>query len=336
MPRALCAALLLALAPGAAAQLPTDTLAIREWTVPYADSRPRDPSVAPDGRIWFVGQVGNYVAVLDPTTGRFTRYTIPEGAFPHTVVVDAQGTPWYAGNRNGTIGRIDPASGAVTEIPLPAAARDPHTMVFDGKGHLWFTVQGGNVVGRLTVATGAVQLVAVPTANARPYGIVLDRTGRPWFDLFGTNKLGTIDPATLALEEIVLPDPKSRPRRIAITRDGRLWWGDYTQGRLGSYDPRTKAIREYPLPSGRQALPYAMTVDDADRIWLVETGPQPNRFVGFDTRTSRFFGGTAVPSGGGTVRHMVFDPATRQIWFGADVNTIGRAAVPPTRGRETS
>lgn len=27
--------------------------AIEEWTVPWEKSRPRDPAVAPDGRIWF-------------------------------------------------------------------------------------------------------------------------------------------------------------------------------------------------------------------------------------------------------------------------------------------
>lgn len=327
-----------ALAPSAplAAQLATDTLAIREWEVPYPKSRPRDPSVAPDGRIWFVGQVGNYVGVLDPRTGSFTRFEIPEGALPHTIVVDDKGTPWYAGNGNQTIGRLDPKTGRVTEIRLPDPARDPHTMVFDGRGHLWFTVQGGNVVGRLTVASGEVKIVPVPTERARPYGIVVDKSGRPWFDLFGSHKIGTIDPKTLELEEIALPDPKSRPRRIALTTDGRVWWGDYTRGRLGVYDPKTKQIVEHAMPGGLGSLPYALTVDEHDRLWYVETGPQPNRFVGFDPKTSRFFGATAVPSGGGSVRHMVYDRTTKQIWFGADANTIGRAAVPPARGREST
>ncbi len=45
-------------APPAAAQTDTDP-ALQEWAVPYADSRPRDPMVAPDGRVWFVGQAGN-------------------------------------------------------------------------------------------------------------------------------------------------------------------------------------------------------------------------------------------------------------------------------------
>ena len=33
--------------------------------------------------------------------------------------------------------------------------------------------------------------------------------------------------------------------------------------------------------------------------------------------------------GNNTIRHMTFDPATRQIWFGTDQGTIGRISVPP-------
>jgi virginiamycin B lyase len=70
-----------------------------------------------------------------------------------------------------------------------------------------------------------------------------------------------------------------------------------------------------------------MASDDQDRIWLVETGRQPNRLVGFDPKTEKFFGITAIPGGGGTVRHMMFDGRSGQIWFGTDNNTIGRAEV---------
>jgi virginiamycin B lyase len=60
----------------------------------------------------------------------------------------------------------------------------------------------------------------------------------------------------------------------------------------------------------------------------VETGPQPNKLIGFDPKTSQFFSETAVPSGAGTVRHMVYHAPTRTIWFGTDAGTIGRALVP--------
>lgn len=320
-------ALLLAVLAGpAAGQMPAVT--IEEWTVPWEKSVPRDPAVAPDGRIWFVGQAGNYVARFDPTTAKFEQFAIDPGTHPHTVIVDGAGNGWYAGNRNGMIGKIDGTTGAIRRFPMPdSSARDPHTMVFDRMGDLWFTVRGGNYVGKLATKTGKIALIKMATPNSRPYGIVLDRQGRPWFDLFGTNKIGTIDPATMALREFPLPNPRSRPRRIALTSDGMVWYGDYVGGALGRLDPATGTVTEWPAPSGKASQPYAMAADDQDRIWMVETGIQPNRLVGFDTKTGTFVSSAPIPRGGGTIRHMVFDPKTGLIWFGSDNNTIGKATV---------
>jgi hypothetical protein len=57
---------------------------IQEWEVPWPDTRPRDPYVAPDGRVWFVGQRADYVAWLDPETGRLERrWARPPHGLPH-------------------------------------------------------------------------------------------------------------------------------------------------------------------------------------------------------------------------------------------------------------
>jgi virginiamycin B lyase len=316
-----------ALALIAPATLPAQ-VPIKEWPVPYPDSRPRDPYVDGQNRVWFVGQTGNYVAYLEPESGKFKRYELEAGALPHNLIVDQKGAVWYAGNGNGHIGKLDPATGKITRYPMPdPEVRDPHTLVFDQKGDIWFTVQTSNYVGRLRPATGKIDLIRVATPNARPYGIKVDSKGRPWFNEFGSEKIAMVDPATLKIEEHSLPNDRSRGRRMAITSDDRIWYVDYSRGYLGRFDPASKQFKEWALPGGSGALPYAMAVDDRDRLWLVETGSQPNRFVGFDSKTEKFFGVTPVPSGGGTVRHMMFDGRTGQIWFGTDNNTIGRAQV---------
>jgi virginiamycin B lyase len=71
-----------------------------------------------------------------------------------------------------------------------------------------------------------------------------------------------------------------------------------------------------------------MIVDDKDRLWFAETGLKPNRLAGFNPANETFIGITDIPSGGGSVRHMMYDAGTRAIWFGADTNTVGRAIVP--------
>ena len=305
-------------------------VSITEWEVPWEESRPRDPYVAPDDDIWFVGQRTHYVAEFDPETEEFRKFDLDEGVGPHTVIVDDRGNPWYAGNRANHIGLLDPETGEIKKFMMPDdnSARDPHTMAFNSEGDIWFTSQGANSVGKMDMETGEPQIIDVPTPRARPYGIIMDHNmERPWICLFGTNKLATVDPQTMELKEIDLPNEDARPRRLAQTSDGAIWYGDYARGFVGRYDPVAGTFEEWAMPSGSDSRPYAVTVDSRDRIWLVETGVSPNMFVGFDTDSKEFVSSTPIESGGGTVRHMVFHEATNAIWFGTDTNYLGRAKI---------
>lgn len=57
----------------------SDAATITEWEVPWEDTRPRDPYVDSQDRVWFVGQRGNYAAYLTPSDGTFERFDLPEG-----------------------------------------------------------------------------------------------------------------------------------------------------------------------------------------------------------------------------------------------------------------
>ena len=108
---------------------------IQEWAVPWENTRPRDPYVAPDGRVWFVGQEGNYVANLDPKTGKFDRYDIDPGTHPHNLVVAPDGMVWFTGNQNGRLVRLDPKTRKLTTYAMPdPSIQDPHTMTLDRRG----------------------------------------------------------------------------------------------------------------------------------------------------------------------------------------------------------
>lgn len=328
-PRLLVLCALAALPPGASigpASLHAQDVVVEEWEVPWAGSRPRDPYVAPDGRVWFVGQTADYAARLDPADGTFERFDLPPGSGPHNLVVDDAGIVWYAGNRAAHIGRLDPATGEITQFPMPdSRASDPHTLVFDSHGLIWFTVQHGTMVGRFDPSSGAVDLVPVPTPASRPYGIVVDSDDRPWVVEFAGGKVATVDPSSLELREYVLERPETRPRRLVVTSDGGIWYVDFAGGFLGRLDRESGEVIEIPLPGGTNSRPYGMAVDEVDRIWLVETGVSPNRFLVYDTGSATFTGRVDIPSGAGSVRHMHYDAERRQVWFGTDANTVGRA-----------
>lgn len=301
---------------------------ITEWPVPWKDSRPRDPDVAPNGVIWLVGQGGDYAARFDPTTKKFTQKVLPPGTGPHNIIIDRDGTLYIAGNRQAFIGRMNPYTGELFRFTMPNdTARDPHTLVFAGRDDIWFTMQWSNYVGRMNKRSGEIDLVQMQTEKARPYGIKMDSKGNPWVALLGINGLATINPKTLKLQVAYLPREEARLRRLAITRDDKVWYTDYTQGYFGRYDPETGEFTEWKAPSERSG-PYAMAADADGRIWFVETWPDPNLLVGFDPLTEMIFSITPIPSGAGAVRHMVFDPNRNSLWFGTDTNNLAQAVLP--------
>ena len=79
-----------------AAAAQQDAPTIDEWTVPWENSRPRDPYVDSAGMVWFVGQRSHYVASLNPETGSFRQLTLDPGTGPHNLIVDGDHTIWYA------------------------------------------------------------------------------------------------------------------------------------------------------------------------------------------------------------------------------------------------
>src|SRR5947207_15816657 len=72
-------------------------LQVTEWKVPWENSGPRDPYRAAQGRVWLPGQRGNYIANLNPATGKFTRYEIQPGTNPHTLIIDTTRRVCFAG-----------------------------------------------------------------------------------------------------------------------------------------------------------------------------------------------------------------------------------------------
>lgn len=311
---------------------------IREWNVPTANSNPHDPAVAPDGSLWWTGQLSNRLGRLDPATGMMREYPLKSpNTGPHGLAFDRDGNVWYTGNYSGLIGKLDPRTGSVTEYKMPdSRASDPHTPVFDQQGVLWFTAEGSNFVGRLDPRTGKIDLKRVPTADASPYGMVITSKGVPIFCEFGTNKLAKIDPKTMDITEYKLPGEGTRPRRIAITKDDTIYFTDYEQGRLGRFNPATGEVKFWPSPGGSQSSPYGIAVTPDGMVWYSEAGVLPkNTIVRFDPQTETF-ASTTIPSGGGVVRNMVATPDGRIYIACSGVNKVGVVMANQARVRETT
>src|SRR5205809_3204409 len=93
---------------------PCAGVSIKEWDVPTPDSRPHDPEVAPDGALWYTGQLANKLGRLDPKTGAIKEFAVktPESG-PHGLAADNAGNIWFTANFKAYIGKLDPRTGQV-------------------------------------------------------------------------------------------------------------------------------------------------------------------------------------------------------------------------------
>jgi virginiamycin B lyase len=299
---------------------------IKEWVVPTPGSRPHDPMFAPDGTVWYSGQMANVLGHFDPKTEQFKEYKLPPKSGPHGLTPDKEGNIWYTANFAAYVGKLDPKTGEVTKYPMPdPKGRDPHTPLFAPNGNLYFTLQGANMVGRVNPKTSEVKLNTSPTAKSNPYGMVMTSKGIPWFVEFGAPKIASIDPDTLEIHEVVLPHEESRPRRVAITPDDVIYYSDYSRGYLGRYDIKTGKMTEWPSPGGPKSQPYGITIVNGI-VWYSESNTKPNTIVRFDPKTEKFQT-WAIPSGGGVVRNMVHTP-DGNLWIACSgMNRIGEVIV---------
>jgi virginiamycin B lyase len=318
---------LMLLAGSAALSAGGQTVTIKEWEVPTPRSRPHDPAVAPDGSLWYTGQMANKLGRFDPKTGQFREFPLktPESG-PHGLVADRDGNIWFTAVFKGYVGKLNPANGEITEYHMPdPRARDPHTPIFDQQGILWFTLEDSNFVGRLDPHTGEIKLKPVPTPHAIPYGIAVLPSGTPLFCEFGTNKLASIDPKTMEITEYAVPQG-ARPRRLAVARDGTVYYTDYERGYLGHFNPVSKQVEEWKSPGGDGSEPYGITVTRDGIVWYSESGVKPNTLVRFDPKT-KSFATTPIPSGGGVVRNLAATPDGKIYLAASGVNKIGIAQV---------
>jgi len=329
MRRVFCAIVLILVCASAFPATQKRAVTIKEWPVPWPDTHPTAPFVARPDAVWFAGSTGHYLATLNPQTGAFKRMDLIDEPGPQSVIVAANGMVWYSGALRGYIGRFDPVSRRIAHLAMPNdAAGDPTTLMFElGERNIWFTVPSGNIVGRLRIDAGVADLLGVPRPNARPEDVASDAEGTPWFALSGTSTLAKVNPEQFAMTAFPLKRTDAQPRRIAFSADGRLWYTDFAQGYLGVFTPATKEQKEWRFPGGKDSHPLGLAVDPLGLVWAVETGRQPSKLIGFDPKTEKFLGPTAIPSGGGEVSQLRYDKAAGGVWFSTSKNTIGFAKV---------
>ncbi len=286
---------------------------IQEFKVPPG-SHPHDVAPAPDGTVWYTAQNAGALGRLDPATGATRHIPLGRGSSPHGVIVGPDGAAWVTDSGLNAIVRVDPAGEKVSRFPLPAGTpyTNLNTAAFDGKGKLWFTGQSG-YYGSLDPASGRVQVFDAPRGPG-PYGIEATPDGTVYYVSLAGSHLARIDSATGRATVLEPPTPRQGARRVWSDSSGVLWITGWLSGDLIRYDTRSGSWREIRLPptGGSRALPYAVYVDERDKVWVSDF--RANSILLYDP-VSEEVRSFPLPGADASVRQMLGRPG--EIWVAA-------------------
>ena len=229
----------------------------------------RDVAPAPDGTIWFCGQLNGTLGRLDPRDGSFKLIDLGKRAAPHGVIIGPNGAPWVTEGGQNAIVRVDPGDHSVRLFRLPEkeAYANLNTGVFDSSGTYWFTGQSG-IYGRLEPKSGDMSVFKAPRGRG-PYGITVTPKGDVWYASLAGNHIARIDLATGSASVVEPPTPNQGARRVWSDSSGRIWVSEWNSGNVSVHDPAQNFWKAWKLP-GNSPRAYAVYVDGQDKVWLTD------------------------------------------------------------------
>jgi virginiamycin B lyase len=257
---------------------------VRYFDVSKGDG-PHDVAAAPDGAIWYTGQLAGVLGRLDPNSGAVERIPIGSGSAPHGVIIGPDGAAWVTDSGLNAIVRVDPDTKAVKRWPLPGERGNANlnTAAFDGKGRIWFTGQSG-IYGRLDPTSGDMKVWDAPKGRG-PYGITTTPQGDIWWVSLAGSYLATVDLETGSPTVIEPPTKNQGARRVWSDSKGQLWISEWNSGQVSRYSPTDRAWKTWRLP-GENPRCYSVWVDPDDKVWVTDF--TANAILRFDPNTESF------------------------------------------------
>jgi virginiamycin B lyase len=125
------------------------SMAITEYELPDAGSRPRRIAVSSDGFAWYSDYARGRLGRLDPQSGKVTEYASPGGAQSQPYAIAAlNGAVWYveSGVQPNVLVRFDPATEKFQTWTIPSGGGVVRNMMPTRDGNLALACSGVNRV----------------------------------------------------------------------------------------------------------------------------------------------------------------------------------------------
>ena len=297
-----------------------------------AGERDHDPLAGLDGSVWYSGQMAGVIGHLDPKTGKFNEFLLPDDPGPHGLIMDKDGNVWFTANFKGYIGKLDTKTGEVKhyELDPEAAIRIRRCLTATGnflhragRGHGGPLEHGD---GRNGISAGAdAEGESLRDGGDEQAHSVLCGIRRQQDRQHRSGNDGAFMNTCCRIR-------RARPRRVAITSDNVLYYTDFGRGYLGEFDTKTNKFVEGVALTQRTEIAAVRNTSVNDIIWYSESGVKPNTLVRFDPKTEKFQT-WVIPSGGGVVRNMMHTADGKMVMTESGENKV--ALVTVKNGKKT-
>src|SRR5438034_9205268 len=132
-------------------QIDPDTLAIKEYELPNADSRPRRIAISPDDIIWYADYSRGYLGRLDPKTGNVKDWPSPSGP---------KSQPYGITYLNGAIWYVESAIRPNVLVRFDIKTEKFQSWIIPGGGGVVRNIKSTND-GKIVMAESGVNKIAV-------------------------------------------------------------------------------------------------------------------------------------------------------------------------------
>jgi streptogramin lyase len=308
----------------------------------YESKGARDIWVDSKGNLWVSDDrsIGRTTGRLDPRTGKWTDYALPDGegvaSSSHGIWGDRQTDRIFQGGQpDGVLLMFDTRAEQFVHYARPESIPEAGGHIdVDSQGNAWAPSDEGAL--KLNPNTGEYTYYPVPYIDGtRPtdrnqYGLAVDSMDNVWLARAGTESVAWLDTKTgetghVRFEPMPFPltekdrnmpvgmnngPPNGKgPRRLGSGgRNGGnfMWVALNKSDAVAKIDIRSKqVVKEYPLPPG--SAPYFATVDKNGMVWV----PAQNADRVFKLNpTTEQVTEFQLPTRGTDLRHLTVDDST--------------------------
>jgi virginiamycin B lyase len=165
---------------------------------PTPDSHPYGIAINSHDVPIFCEFATNKMASIDPQTMEIKEYTLPEGARPRRMAIDASDRVYFTDFSGGHLGRLDWTSGAVKMWESPGGGKSaPYGITITPDGMVWYSESGvkPNTIIQFNPKTEKFARANIPSGGGTVRNMAATSDGRVYIACSGVNKVGVVESA---------------------------------------------------------------------------------------------------------------------------------------------